>query len=895
MTFRIRRSPTRVALLLIIPLLSRCGGDSATGPGGGDGGGDGGPQVAAVTVSPQSASIEVGGEVQMSATARDASGAVVAGTPTWTVAPTSVASISASGLARGISAGTATVTATIQNVQGTAPVVVTALPPTAPTGLGATATSSSAIDLAWEDNSDDETGFRIQRSPDGTSGWSEVATTEANATSYEDTGLDEGTRYFYRVAAVRDAALSDWSDVADATTLQGTAGTVASIQSVIEDVLPPAGTPLENRNLLDEVRAVAERLADLPGVDTVVVLDAELSVETLLDDGTMHLFINSRPEGASTYVPTATVPAPGARGSRALWTGTAVGPALPWGRASSSRFPQPQAPRPATDGPPGSRRAVVVSHDGGAEMALKVRKMVADAGYQILPLGTSLDDMRQYTDLGVLHLDTHGVAYQRLSRDNDGTVHEEPAFALQTSTVAGSDLTAYSDDLDNGRLALATAQQQDGSIQTKIAITENFIAKYWSFDDGVVMLHACYGGGGPGTKVDEDGTRVVDPSIVRLTMLGAGARIVVAFDNLTWWSYAEPSVLYFFDRVLGANSYEPEDPPLRPFDIQQVHEAMQEEGLLLFHRPAKQSILGISWGGNDVNVVFDDVGERATLAPSIQSMDVVDDVTQSDGRLTLNGLFGAQKGTVEVEGASMPIESWSDKTVVARVPFEGTGSAGPVVVKRPDQVKSNEAPLTEWRGTVTLTTKALGTLTATATMAVRFRADVHAFRDGIMDDPHFREVPVYVSPASTGTSQGSGSYTKDGTTETWFGQYDMNIIPKAEVDQGVFPLTDAMLGGSVRLDPDKGTAEICLGVWGTIGVRVVSSGGTDESTSFLPILIPDLVDRTKNLLGCVDADLDDDTFVISGDDRSTSKGDAEFSLEWTDFYPFTPPTDQTPG
>ena len=44
--------------------------------------------------------------------------------------------------------------------------------PLAPSGLNATANSSSEIGLGWADNSDNETGFRVERSDDGVSGWS---------------------------------------------------------------------------------------------------------------------------------------------------------------------------------------------------------------------------------------------------------------------------------------------------------------------------------------------------------------------------------------------------------------------------------------------------------------------------------------------------------------------------------------------------------------------------------------------------------------------------------------------------------------------------------------------------------------------------------------------------
>src|SRR5690606_41608904 len=67
-----------------------------------------------------------------------------------------------------------------------------------------TVISQTRIDLSWTDNSSDETNFRIERSPDGTSGWTEIATAAANATSYQNTGLTCGTPYYYRVRAYRD-------------------------------------------------------------------------------------------------------------------------------------------------------------------------------------------------------------------------------------------------------------------------------------------------------------------------------------------------------------------------------------------------------------------------------------------------------------------------------------------------------------------------------------------------------------------------------------------------------------------------------------------------------------------------------------------------------------------
>lgn len=89
-----------------------------------------------------------------------------------------------------------------------------------PSNLAAEAMSTSRIDLTWADNSTNETNFRIERSYDGVSGWSEIAVNPAGDVTYSDSGLSQGTPYFYRVRAYRssDSSYSAYSNVASATT-----------------------------------------------------------------------------------------------------------------------------------------------------------------------------------------------------------------------------------------------------------------------------------------------------------------------------------------------------------------------------------------------------------------------------------------------------------------------------------------------------------------------------------------------------------------------------------------------------------------------------------------------------------------------------------------------------
>jgi hypothetical protein len=83
-----------------------------------------------------------------------------------------------------------------------------------PTGLGATTVSNSRIELDWTDNSSNESGFRIERSPTGAGTWTQVGTVGANTTSYSDTGLSASTWYDYRVYAYNAGGASNYSNVA---------------------------------------------------------------------------------------------------------------------------------------------------------------------------------------------------------------------------------------------------------------------------------------------------------------------------------------------------------------------------------------------------------------------------------------------------------------------------------------------------------------------------------------------------------------------------------------------------------------------------------------------------------------------------------------------------------
>jgi N-acetylneuraminic acid mutarotase len=89
--------------------------------------------------------------------------------------------------------------------------------PAAPTDLSAQVVSGTAVDLAWSDNSGNETGFVIERSTGG-GAYAALASTGPGATTYRDETASAGTSYAYRVRAANAAGQSAASNEAFAAT-----------------------------------------------------------------------------------------------------------------------------------------------------------------------------------------------------------------------------------------------------------------------------------------------------------------------------------------------------------------------------------------------------------------------------------------------------------------------------------------------------------------------------------------------------------------------------------------------------------------------------------------------------------------------------------------------------
>jgi pectate lyase len=91
-----------------------------------------------------------------------------------------------------------------------------------PTNVTAELTASTTVELNWEDNTEDETGFRVERAEGETGSFSTAGEVGANITTYSDTGLKELTHYRYRVIAFNDSMESGYEGIVEINTLSPT-------------------------------------------------------------------------------------------------------------------------------------------------------------------------------------------------------------------------------------------------------------------------------------------------------------------------------------------------------------------------------------------------------------------------------------------------------------------------------------------------------------------------------------------------------------------------------------------------------------------------------------------------------------------------------------------------
>lgn len=154
-------------------------------------------------------------------------------------------------------------------------VIITEIrPPAPPRNLTATVTPNGNIKLNWQDNSDNETGFRLMRTGDGRTALFE---TPFNVTTYTDNTVMPGITYFYTVLAFNSIGMSAQSNQASAMVGMGADPLITGVSPASG----PPGTPVDIAGSnLDKVARVL-----FNGVDADILVRTASLIRTVVPFG----------------------------------------------------------------------------------------------------------------------------------------------------------------------------------------------------------------------------------------------------------------------------------------------------------------------------------------------------------------------------------------------------------------------------------------------------------------------------------------------------------------------------------------------------------------------------------------------------------------------------------
>jgi titin len=221
------------------------------------------------------------------------------------------------------------VIATNGNTHSAASEAMTSVTPlSAPTGLTATSSSPTTADLSWANAATGQTGFAIYRTTHGQDDRHQIDFVLANATSYQDTNLDEGTQYDYEVRAVNDIATSD-SATASATTKS------LGITSLSADEVDDAHVTLSWTNVSTTATSIRVERSDEGGafnpIGTLTASDTTIT-DTNIVEGTHYAYqvVVVGPGGETVSSPLNVTPPPAAATALTTSSSTTTSIHLAW-------------------------------------------------------------------------------------------------------------------------------------------------------------------------------------------------------------------------------------------------------------------------------------------------------------------------------------------------------------------------------------------------------------------------------------------------------------------------------------------------------------------------------------------------------------------------------------
>ncbi len=403
---------------------------------------------------------------------------------------------------------------------------------------------------------------------------------------------------------------------------------------------------------------------------------------------------------------------------------------------------------------PGAPTARIMNSLGAAfpfsaQTVARVRSWCQQVGYTLsTPDVPSVENLMHISGDGIFYWTAHG------GTGMDRNLVPNPIFAMWTSdAVNASNIPKYNALVDSGYLVYASAPNDvvAGKVVNAVhyMVTMKFIGKYMSFaPNSLVYFDAC-GSGGFDKKY--------------LPMLST-AGFYLGWSLPTDDAESATTAQYFFDRTLGINAVRQKaDRPQRPFFTGDILSDMAKKKL------------DVSGSSRLVHPAEPVLTTLRLLAPSISLTS--GDASISSTKYTILGDFGADQGTVLLNGSPLTAQ-WSQTSLTVTRPT--SGGTLQISVRN---VKSNPVNLTEWHGTLDYTFTGKGTLKQHIVFNLDFFADVHSYHVNYL-------MPSIYSPffnigrvvqwlkTSSATYDCSGEYRDsfNEVVETWTGGASLPLV-----------------------------------------------------------------------------------------------------------------------
>jgi hypothetical protein len=500
---------------------------------------------------------------------------------------------------------------------------------------------------------------------------------------------------------------------------------------------------------------------------------------------------------------------------------------------------------------PGSRDAIIMNPlgEGFFDISDRLLNMVNKAGYTGRKLSPTLETLKALGSAGIVYYESHGGTMN--GQYCVWTASSVPALSLLYSKEL-SDMEAAGEIIAVSSTVSGDPTTGDHVTDTRWAITPLFVQKYWTGLDAnsLVMIDACHS--------------------ADTTMSLAAQKVCSYYIGWTDLINSGGPQVFLFDRLLGQNSYLPESPNQRPFNLNPIISDMHSRGLDT-NGTTSLSRLSVTPGLK---------GNFGLLAPTIESMFV----NEKNKTLIIDGEFGNDpgqaNGQVYVGGQLMGSRSWTENEItVNNLPVSGAGASGDVyVVVR--QHKSNVVQLTEWKGDLTFTYTGKGTLHVTGPITIHFRADVHDYREAPHVAPTKPVSTFDAAPDSKASWTAGGSGTINRATTTLSGSSEMTLDGS---------------GGNVlkclgNIDTDTKTLNLALIAASTSGMRFVTVGplGTARGPFAMSTGKLDGNLSQSQPIPALHIKLNDN-FGIPAASRQETVSNGTLLLKWSAITPTSPP------